>query len=219
MDFPAVYTKPCGREHKQSTLEKWGPAGSQSGNTRSRGFNLSNNQVIHEAALRVKPGMPSGCVAVVRPWECHLNQHCRIQRVTSTYSACRVMSAAAAKTWAAFNFFCRSGCFFFPSWTRCGSDRRSQNGQTLLKWLARPAFLPHRRIWSEGSLEISLWTPKIKEWLHTLACDKYESHCIKLYHNLMCFHIVRQEVTQKMKWKYFPTVCLKMAQPCCWHNV
>lgn len=103
--------------------------------------------------------------------------------------------------------------------TRCGSDRCSQNGQTSLKWLARPAFLPHRRIWSEGSLEIILWTPEIKEWLHMLACDKYESHCIKLYHNLMFFHIVCQEVTQKMKWKYFPSVCLKMARPCCWHNV
>lgn len=98
MDSPAVYTKPGGREHKQSTLEKRGPAGSQSGNTRSGGFNLSNNQAIHEAALRVKPGMPSGCVAVVRPWECHLNQHYRIQRVTSTCLACRVMSAAVAKT-------------------------------------------------------------------------------------------------------------------------
>lgn len=65
MDCPAVHTKPGGLEHKQLTLEERGPAGSQSGNTRSGGFNLSNNQAIHEAALRVKPGMPSGCVAVV----------------------------------------------------------------------------------------------------------------------------------------------------------
>lgn len=98
MDSPAVYTKPGGREHKRSTLEKQGPAGSQSGNTRSGGFNLSNNQAIHEATFRTKPGMPSGCAAVVRPWECHLNQHYRIQSVMSTCLACRVMPAAVAKT-------------------------------------------------------------------------------------------------------------------------
>lgn len=33
IDCPAVYTKPDGGEYKHSMLEKWGPAGSQRGNT------------------------------------------------------------------------------------------------------------------------------------------------------------------------------------------
>lgn len=61
-----------------------------------------------------------------------------------------------AYKWLSTVFLQKLSLFNLFWWAPCGQHHHSQIGELSLKWIRKPAFLPHHLIWSESSCRLSM---------------------------------------------------------------